>query len=70
MDIHSQSHPDTLRVFWYIDGMNFSRVNNPNLDRLLKGGWEELNLEKWARIYVELHTYVMEQAPLHTRNRD
>ena len=63
------SNPDpdaTLTPIFYsgnIGGMNFSRINDPKLDSLLKAGREELDLAGRAEIYGEFHTYVMEQAP-------
>ena len=63
------SNPDpdaTLTPIFFsgnIGGMNFSRINDPKLDSLLKAGREELNLAGRAEIYGEFHTYVMEQAP-------
>ena len=63
------SNPDpdaTLTPIFFsgnIGGMNFSRINDPKLDSLLKAGREELDLAGRAEIYGEFHTYVMEQAP-------
>lgn len=63
------SNPDpdaTLTPHWFsgnIGGMNFARINDPKLDKLLKEGREELDLAKRTKIYNELHEYVMELAP-------
>jgi len=63
------SNPDpdaTLTPIYFsgnIGGMNFSRINDPKIDQLLKDAREELDLTKRALIYNEFHEYVMEQAP-------
>jgi ABC-type transport system substrate-binding protein len=63
------SNPDpdaTLTPIFFsgnIGGMNFSRINNPNIDRLLKEAREELDLAARTRVYNEFHEYVMDQAP-------
>ncbi len=63
------SNPDpdaTLTPIFYsgnIGGMNFSRINDPEIDRLLQEGREELDLSARVRIYNQFHQYVMEQAP-------
>ncbi len=60
------SNPDpdsTLTPRFYsgnIDGMNFSRINDPKLDQLLKEGREELDLGNREKIYNEFHEYAME----------
>lgn len=54
-----------------IDGMNFSRLNDPKIDQLLKEGREELDLAKREKIYNEFHQYAMEQGqfvPLFVKN--
>jgi len=54
-----------------IDGMNFSRLNDPKIDQLLKDGREELDLAKREKIYNEFHQYAMEQGqfvPLFVKN--
>ncbi len=54
-----------------IDGMNFSRLNDPKIDQLLKDGREELDLAKREKIYNEFHRYAMEQGqfvPLFVKN--
>lgn len=63
------SNPDpdaTLTPIYFsgnIGGMNFSRINDPRIDSLLKQAREELDLKKREKVYNEFHTYVMEQAP-------
>jgi peptide/nickel transport system substrate-binding protein len=63
------SNPDpdaTLTPIFFsgnIGGMNFSRINDPKIDGLLKQGREELDLAKRAKIYNQFHEYVMDQAP-------
>lgn len=63
------SNPDpdaTLTPIFFsgnIGGMNFSRINDPRIDGLLKQGREELDLAKRAKIYNQFHEYIMEQAP-------
>ncbi len=63
------SNPDpdaTLTPIFFsgnIGGMNFSRINDPELDRLLQEGREELDLSERVKVYNEFHEYVMEQAP-------
>ncbi|MBB6482668.1 ABC transporter substrate-binding protein [Spirochaeta isovalerica] len=63
------SNPDpdaTLTPHWFsgnIGGMNFARVNDPEMDRMLKEGREELDLGKREVIYNKLHTYIMDKAP-------
>jgi ABC-type transport system substrate-binding protein len=63
------SNPDpdaTLTPIFFsgnIGGMNFSRINDPKIDQLLKQGREELDLAKRAKIYNQFHEYIMEQAP-------
>jgi len=63
------SNPDpdaTLTPIFFsgnIGGMNFSRINDPKLDALLKEGREELNLAERVLVYNEFHEYVMDQAP-------
>jgi peptide/nickel transport system substrate-binding protein len=63
------SNPDpdaTLTPIFFsgnIGGMNFSRINDPKIDVLLKQGREELDLAKRAKIYNQFHEYVMNQAP-------
>jgi len=63
------SNPDpdaTLTPIYFsgnIGGMNFSRINDPKIDQLLKDAREELDLTKRALIYNKFHEYVMEQAP-------
>ncbi len=47
-----------------INGMNFSRINDPKVDQLLKEGREELNLGKREKVYNEFHEYIMEQATM------
>jgi peptide/nickel transport system substrate-binding protein len=54
-----------------INGMNFSRINDPKIDQLLKEGREELDLAKREKIYNEFHRYAMEQGqfvPLFVKN--
>jgi len=63
------SNPDpdaTLTPIFYsgnIGGMNFARINDPEIDRLLQEGREELDLSARVRVYNRFHEYVMEQAP-------
>ena len=47
-----------------INGMNFSRINDPKIDQLLKDGREELNIGQREKIYNEFHEYVMNQATM------
>ncbi len=47
-----------------INGMNFSRINDPKIDKLLKEGREELDLGSREKIYNEFHEYIMDQAPM------
>lgn len=63
------SNPDpdaTLTPMFYsgnIGGMNFSRINDPEIDRLLQEGREELDLDARVQVYNQFHEYIMEQAP-------
>jgi peptide/nickel transport system substrate-binding protein len=63
------SNPDpdaTLTPMFYsgnIGGMNFARINDPEIDRLLQEGREELDLAARVRVYNQFHEYIMEQAP-------
>ncbi|BEP29801.1 ABC transporter substrate-binding protein [Helicovermis profundi] len=64
------SNPDpdsTLTPLYYsgnIGGMNFSRINNPKVDQLIESARKELDIDKRIKIYNELHTYIMDQAPI------
>ncbi|MDA3937764.1 MAG: ABC transporter substrate-binding protein [Spirochaetia bacterium] len=47
-----------------INGMNFSRINDPKIDQMLKDGREELDLGQREKTYNEFHEYVMNQATM------
>ena len=47
-----------------INGMNFTRFNDPKNDQLIKEGREELDLAKRGKIYNKFHEYIMEQSPM------
>jgi peptide/nickel transport system substrate-binding protein len=44
--------------------MNFSRINDPKIDQMLKDGREELDLGQREKTYNEFHEYVMNQATM------
>ena len=62
----SSSDPDILRTFFYSgnapEGFNWSRVNDPDLDRLLIEGARTLDNNKRAEIYGEIQQRIMDLA--------
>lgn len=71
------SNPDpdsTLTPHYFsgnIGGMNFTRIDDPVVDQMLKEGREELDLANRAEIYKEFHEYIMDKAlivPLFVKN--
>lgn len=64
----SNPDPDSTLTPMYlsesIGGMNFSRINNPEVDKLINAGREELDEAKRIALYNQFHEYIMDQAPI------